>query len=76
MAFPTARHERHRDAVSPCTHPEDGERPAAGVDAIVTADGDDLASGDDLQIVTSDGDDLELLASLATHAGRLAVVVA
>ena len=49
--------------------------PPSGVDAVVAAEADDLANGDDVQIITSDGDDVELLASLAEHAGRLAVVV-
>lgn len=49
--------------------------PPSGVDAIVAAEADDRAGGDDVQIITSDGDDFELLASLVTHAGRLAVVV-
>lgn len=49
--------------------------PPSGVDAIVAAEADDRASGDDVQIVTSDGDDVELLASLAAHAGRLTMVV-
>jgi hypothetical protein len=47
--------------------------PPSGVDAVVAAD--DLATGDDVQIITSDGDDMELLASLAEHAGRLTVVL-
>jgi hypothetical protein len=49
--------------------------PPSGVDAIVAAEADDLASGDDVQVVTSDGEDMELLASLATHFARLTVVV-
>jgi hypothetical protein len=49
--------------------------PPSGVDAIVAAEADDLASGDDVRIITSDGDDMQLLASLAAHAGRLTVVV-
>lgn len=49
--------------------------PPSGVDAVVAAEADDLATGDDVQIITSDGDDMELLASLAEHAGRLTVVV-
>jgi predicted nucleic acid-binding protein len=49
--------------------------PPSGVDAIVAAEADDLASADDIQIITSDGDDLELLASLASHAARLTIVV-
>lgn len=51
------------------------DRPPSGVDAIVAAEADDRAGGDDVQIITSDGDDFGLLASLVTHAGRLAVVV-
>lgn len=49
--------------------------PPSGVDAVVAAEADDLASGDDVHIITSDGEDMELLASLAAHAGRLTVVV-
>lgn len=48
--------------------------PPSGVDAVVAAEADDLATGDDVQIITSDRDDMELLASLADHAGRLTVV--
>ena len=48
--------------------------PPSGVDAVVAAEADERAAGDDVQIVTSDGDDLELLASLTAHAERLAVV--
>lgn len=49
--------------------------PPSGVDAVVAAEADDLATGDDVQIITSDGDDVELLASLVEHAGRLTVVL-
>lgn len=49
--------------------------PPSGVDAAVAAEADDLASSDDVQIITSDGDDMALLASLAAHAERLTVVV-
>ncbi len=49
--------------------------PPSAVDAIVAAEADDLAAADDVQIVTTDGDDMELLASLAAHAGRLTVLV-
>ena len=49
--------------------------PPSGVDAIVAAEADNRAAEDNVQIITSDGGDLELLASLATHAGRLTVVV-
>lgn len=50
--------------------------PPPGVDAVVAAEADErAAAGDDVRIVTSDGDDLELLASLAAHAERLAIVV-
>ena len=49
--------------------------PPSGVDAVVVAAANDLASGDDVQIITSDGDDLALLASLAANVRRFAVVV-
>jgi hypothetical protein len=49
--------------------------PPSGVDAVVAAEADALAAGDDVHIVTSDGDDMELLASLAAHVRRLTVVV-
>ena len=49
--------------------------PPSGVDAVVVAEADDLASGDDVRIITSDGHDMTLLASLAIHAGRLTVGV-
>lgn len=49
--------------------------PPSGVDAVVAAEADDLAAGDDVQIITSDGDDVESLASLVEHAGRLTVVL-
>jgi hypothetical protein len=48
--------------------------PPSGVDAVVAAEADDLATGEDVQIITTDGDDMELLASLAEHAGRLTVL--
>lgn len=50
------------------------EPPPSGVDAVVAAEADARASGDDVRIVTSDDDDLELLASLATNAARLSVL--
>lgn len=49
--------------------------PPSGVDAVVAAEADQRAAGGEVQIITSDGDDLELLASLAANAERLAVVV-
>jgi predicted nucleic acid-binding protein len=49
--------------------------PPSGVDAVVAAQADDLATGDGVQIITSDSDDMELLASFTEHAGRLTVVV-
>ena len=49
--------------------------PPSGVDVIVAAEADARAAGDDVQIITSDGDDMELLASLATYADRLTVLV-
>jgi hypothetical protein len=49
--------------------------PPSGVDAIVAAEANGLALTDDVQIITSDSDDSELLASLATHAERLTVIV-
>ncbi len=50
------------------------EPPPSGVDAVVAAEADARASGDDVRILTSDDDDLELLASLATNAARLSVL--
>jgi hypothetical protein len=50
--------------------------PPSGVDAVVATLADDLASGDDVEIITSDLDDIELLASLAPHADRLRVLLA
>lgn len=49
--------------------------PPSGVDAIVAADADSRAGGDDVQIITSDGGDFELLASLGTNAARLDLLV-
>lgn len=49
--------------------------PPSGVDAIVAAEADVRAGGDDVQIITSDGDDFELLASLGTNAARLSLLV-
>lgn len=49
--------------------------PPSGVDAVVAATADDRAARGDVVIVTSDGDDFELLASLATNAARLSVLV-
>lgn len=49
--------------------------PPSGVDAIVAAEADARAGGDDVQIVTSDGGDFELLASLGTNAARLSLLV-
>lgn len=46
----------------------------SGVDAIVAATADALATRDDVGILTSDPDDMELLASLAEHADRLWVL--
>ena len=46
----------------------------SGVDAVVVATADDRATRDDV-VVTSDGDDFELLASLATNAAHLSVLV-
>ena len=46
-----------------------------GVDAIIAAKADERAAGEDVRIVTSDGDDFEVLASLATNAARLSLLV-
>jgi len=46
-----------------------------GVDAIIAAEADERAAGEDVRIVTSDGDDFEVLASLATNAARLSLLV-
>lgn len=48
--------------------------PPSGVDAVVVAEADARATSEDVQIVTTDDDDVELLASLATNAGRLSVL--
>lgn len=53
-----------------------GEKPPpSGVDTLVAAAADARAANDDVLIVTSDGGDFDVLASLATHADRLAVLV-
>lgn len=49
--------------------------PPSGVDAIVAAEADSRAGGDDVQIITSDGVDFELLASLGTNAARLSLLI-
>jgi len=49
--------------------------PPSGVDAIVVAEANARAGGDDVQIVTSDGGDFELLASLGTNSARLCLLV-
>jgi len=49
--------------------------PPSGVDAIVAAEADARAGGDDVQIITSDGGDFELLASFGTNAARLSLLV-
>ncbi|MDQ3756941.1 MAG: hypothetical protein M3394_03735 [Actinomycetota bacterium] len=49
--------------------------PPSGVDAIVAAEADVRAGGDDVRIVTSDGGDFELLASLGANAARLSLLV-
>lgn len=49
--------------------------PPSGVDAIVAAEADARAGGDDVQIITSDGGDFELLASLGTNAARLSLLI-
>ena len=48
--------------------------PPSGVDAAVVAEADDLASTDEIAIVTSDSDDIELLVAFAAHAERITVV--
>jgi hypothetical protein len=48
--------------------------PPSGVDAVVAAEADTRAAGDDVRIITTDDDDLELLASLAINAARLSVL--
>lgn len=53
-----------------------GLEPApSGVDAIVAAEADARAGGDDVRIVTSDGGDFEVLASLGDNSARLSVLV-
>jgi predicted nucleic acid-binding protein len=47
----------------------------SAVDAIVVAVADVHAGYDDVEIITSDGADIELLASLAEQAARVAVTV-
>lgn len=49
--------------------------PPSGVDAVVAAVADDRAANDDVLVVTSDGGDFRLLASLATNAAHLSVLV-
>lgn len=49
--------------------------PPSGVDAIVAAEADARARGDDVQIITGDGDDFELLASLSRNAARLSLLI-
>lgn len=49
--------------------------PPSGVETMVAATADARAANNDVVIVTSDGGDFELLASLATHADRLSVIV-
>jgi hypothetical protein len=51
------------------------DAPPSGVDAIVAAEADARAAGDEVQIVTSDGGDFELLGSLCTNAARLSLLV-
>ena len=47
----------------------------SGVDAIVAAEADARAAGEDVRILTTDGGDFELLASLGANAARLSVLV-
>lgn len=49
--------------------------PPSGVDTVVAAAADARATNDDVLIVTSDAGDFEVLASLATNAARLSVLV-
>ena len=49
--------------------------PPSGVDAIVVASADARAVGDEVLVLTSDGGDFEVLASLATNAGRLSLLL-
>ena len=49
--------------------------PPSGVDTLVVATADARTSDDEVLVVTSDGDDFELLASLATRADRLRLLV-
>lgn len=48
--------------------------PPSAVDAIVAAEADARASIAEVRVVTTDADDLELLATLATNAERIAVL--
>lgn|GEM_PF-6942659 len=47
----------------------------SGVDAIVAAEADAWAGGDDVRTVTSDGGGFEVLASLGDNSARLSILV-